>query len=65
VAPEKAKSEAKSEAQPDGEAKTASAENCETYFVKGHRRRSCEPDGVEAHARRKPAVRSVDRDVSH
>ncbi len=69
VAPEKAKSkaksEAKSEAQPDGEAKTASAENCETHFVKGHRRRSCEPDGVEAHARRKPAVRSVDRDVSH
>jgi hypothetical protein len=65
VASEKAKSEAKSGAQPDGEAKAASAENCETRIVKGHRGRSCEPDGVEAHARGKPIVRSLDRDVSH
>jgi hypothetical protein len=51
--------------QSDGGAKTDSAENCETRIVKGRRRGSCEPDGVAAHARSKPAVRSVDRDVSH
>jgi hypothetical protein len=57
MAPEKPES--------DAEAKTAGAENCQTHVAKGHRWRSCEPDGVEAHARRRPAVRSVDRNVSH
>jgi hypothetical protein len=55
VAPEKSES---------GENKTVSAEHCQTRYVKGHRRRFCEPDGAERRARGRHVVRSVDRDVS-
>jgi len=46
------------------EEKTVSAESCETRFVKGHRRRFCEPDRAASRERKGNAVRSVDRDVS-
>jgi hypothetical protein len=47
-----------------GEDKTVSAEHCQTRYVKGHRRRVCEPAGAERRGRRSHVVRSVDRDVS-
>jgi hypothetical protein len=55
VAPEKSES---------GESKTVSAEHCQTRYVKGHRRRFCEPDGAGRSERGRHVVRSVDRDVS-
>ncbi len=52
----------KSESRED---KTVSAEHCKTRYVKGHRRRFCEPDRAEERGRHRRIVRSVDRDVSH
>jgi len=51
----------KSESRED---KIVSAEHCKTRYVKGHRRRFCEPDRAERRGRGRRVVRSVDRDVS-
>jgi hypothetical protein len=55
VAPDKSESR---------EEKTVSAEHCKTRYVKGHRRRFCEPERAERRGRGRAVVRSVDRDVS-
>jgi hypothetical protein len=53
----------RSETDSAHDAKTVSAENCETRIVKGHRRRLCDADRAERRGRRH-FVRSVDHRIS-
>jgi len=63
--PQHAMVTAERESDSAREQKATSAESCATHVVKGHRRRVCGIDRAEQRERRRHAVRTVDRGISH